>query len=109
MFERTLSEKLCKLMYLLSNCKCIVLYRGPAMHVFLDDFEICNLPNSGRRHENKIADLEKMIHRKIVHHDEFCYWLKLMYLFLLHPVYVLPQAMFSFSFIEIRGVIHAPD
>jgi hypothetical protein len=21
------------------------------MHVFLDDFEICNLPNSGRRHE----------------------------------------------------------
>jgi hypothetical protein len=22
------------------------------MHVFLDDFEICNLPNSGRRHEN---------------------------------------------------------
>jgi hypothetical protein len=35
---------------------------------------------------NKIADLEKMVHRKIVHHDEFCYWLKLMYLFLLHPV-----------------------
>jgi hypothetical protein len=34
----------------------------------------------------KIADLEKMVHRKIVHHDEFCYWLKLMYLFLLHPV-----------------------
>jgi hypothetical protein len=34
------------------------------------------------------ADLEKMVHRKIVHHDEFCYWLKLMYLFLLHPVYV---------------------
>jgi hypothetical protein len=28
---------------------------------------------------NKIADLEKMVHRKIVHHDEFCYWLKLMY------------------------------
>jgi hypothetical protein len=28
-----------------------------------------------------------MVHRKIVHHDEFCYWLKLMYLFLLHPVY----------------------
>jgi hypothetical protein len=23
----------------------------PAMHVFLDDFEICNLPNSGQRHE----------------------------------------------------------
>jgi hypothetical protein len=21
------------------------------MHVFLDDLEICNLPNSGRRHE----------------------------------------------------------
>jgi hypothetical protein len=38
---------------------------------------------------NKIADLEKMVHRKIVHHDEFCYWLKLMYLFLLHPVYFL--------------------
>jgi hypothetical protein len=35
---------------------------------------------------NKIPDLEKMEHRKIVHHDEFCYWLKLMYLFLLHPV-----------------------
>jgi hypothetical protein len=36
---------------------------------------------------NKIADLEKMVHRKIVHHDAFCYWLKIMYLFLLHPVY----------------------
>jgi hypothetical protein len=36
---------------------------------------------------NKIADLEKMVHRKIVHHDEFSYWLKLMYLFLLQPVY----------------------
>jgi hypothetical protein len=40
---------------------------------------------------NKIADLEKMVQRKIVHHDEFCYWLKLMYLFLLHPVYWVPQ------------------
>jgi hypothetical protein len=28
-----------------------------------------------------------MVHKKIVHHDEFCYWLKLMYLFLLHPAY----------------------
>jgi hypothetical protein len=36
---------------------------------------------------NKIADLEKMVHREIVHHDEFSYWLKLMYLFLLHPVH----------------------
>jgi hypothetical protein len=35
----------------------------------------------------KIADLEKVVHRKIVHHDEFCYRLKLMYLFLLHVVY----------------------
>jgi hypothetical protein len=35
---------------------------------------------------NKIADLEKMVHKKIVHHDEFCYWLKLMYLFLFHSV-----------------------
>jgi hypothetical protein len=24
---------------------------------------------------NKIADLEKIVHRKIVHHDEFCYLL----------------------------------
>jgi hypothetical protein len=28
---------------------------------------------------NKITDLKKMVHRKIVYHDEFCYWLKLMY------------------------------
>jgi hypothetical protein len=35
----------------------------------------------------KIADFEKVVHRKIVHHDEFCYRLKLMYLFLLHVVY----------------------
>jgi hypothetical protein len=28
---------------------------------------------------NKNADLGKMVHRKIVHHDEFCNWLKLMY------------------------------
>jgi hypothetical protein len=28
----------------------------------------------------------KYLHRKIVHHDEFCYWLRLMYLFLLHSV-----------------------
>jgi hypothetical protein len=28
----------------------------------------------------KIADLEKMVHRIIVHHDEFYYWLKLMYI-----------------------------
>jgi hypothetical protein len=34
----------------------------------------------------KIADFEKVVHRKIVHHDEFCYRLKLMYLFLLHVV-----------------------
>jgi hypothetical protein len=34
-----------------------------------------------------IADLEKMVIKKIVHHDEFYYWLKLMYLFLLHTVY----------------------
>jgi hypothetical protein len=27
------------------------------MHVFLDDFEICNLPNSGRRHENCFASI----------------------------------------------------
>jgi hypothetical protein len=39
---------------------------------------------------NKIASLEKMVHRKLVRHDEFCYWLKLMYLFLLHPVYYFP-------------------
>jgi hypothetical protein len=36
----------------------------------------------------KIADFEKVVHRKIVHHDEFCYRLKLMYLFLLHVVFV---------------------
>jgi hypothetical protein len=24
------------------------------MHVFLDDFKICNLPNSGRRHEKPL-------------------------------------------------------
>jgi hypothetical protein len=41
---------------------------------------------------NKIADLEKIVHRKIVHHDEFCSWLKLMYLFLLHPVSSLGRA-----------------
>jgi hypothetical protein len=34
----------------------------------------------------KIADLEKVVYTKIVHRDEFCYWLKLMYLFLLHVV-----------------------
>jgi hypothetical protein len=28
-----------------------------------------------------------MVHKKIVHHDEFCYWSKLMYLLLLHPAY----------------------
>jgi hypothetical protein len=28
----------------------------------------------------KIADFENVVHRKIVHHDEFCYRLKLMYL-----------------------------
>jgi hypothetical protein len=47
---------------------------------------------------NKIANLEKMVHRKIVHHDEFCYWLKLMYLFLLHPVpkvYLLARLIFK--------------
>jgi hypothetical protein len=27
------------------------------MHVFLDDFEICSLPNSGRRHENDIYNI----------------------------------------------------
>jgi hypothetical protein len=27
----------------------------------------------------KNADFEKVVHRKIVHHDEFCYRLKLMY------------------------------
>jgi hypothetical protein len=27
----------------------------------------------------KIADLEKVVHRKIVHLDEVSYWLKLMY------------------------------
>jgi hypothetical protein len=25
------------------------------MHVFLDDFETCNLPNSGRRHEKRFS------------------------------------------------------
>jgi hypothetical protein len=28
------------------------------MHVFLDDFEICNLPNSGRRHENILNSIQ---------------------------------------------------
>jgi hypothetical protein len=41
----------------------------------------------------KIVDLEKMVHRKIVPHDEFCYWLKLMYLFLLHPVFQILRAL----------------
>jgi hypothetical protein len=27
----------------------------------------------------KIVNLEKMVHRKIVHHEDFCYWLKLIY------------------------------
>jgi hypothetical protein len=35
----------------------------------------------------KVADFEKVVHRKIVHHNEFCYRLKLIYLFLLHVVY----------------------
>jgi hypothetical protein len=42
---------------------------------------------------NKIADLEKMVHRKIVHHDEFRYWLKLIYL--LHPVLIYTQISVS--------------
>jgi hypothetical protein len=37
---------------------------------------------------NKNADLGKMVHRKIVHHDEFCNWLKLMYVLIsVAPVY----------------------
>jgi hypothetical protein len=44
---------------------------------------------------NKIADLEKPVHRKI-HHDEFCYWLKPMYLFLLHPVCYFQRNNFCF-------------
>jgi hypothetical protein len=34
------------------------------MHVFLDDFEICNLPNSGRRHENEIYRCNKVKYKE---------------------------------------------
>jgi hypothetical protein len=55
---------------------------------------------------NKIADLEKMVHRKIVHHDEFCYWLKLMYLFLLHPVYNLQKCSSMEKFLRHYNLIN---
>jgi hypothetical protein len=64
-----------KILPIIRTCAWKVYTNASLIYGGKNDKQNCRFGKNGR-----------YIHRKIVHHDEFCYWLKLMYLFLLHPI-----------------------